>query len=748
MGTKKGAFYLGLAACVVVAAGLFFYLGRPSSPSSTPPSGAPAATGTIGGIAWHEGASFGLRLGGVGATIIPIGDRLFALGNVGAAPSVGKLGAAVVWSSTDAVTWKLLTKPDTFSADSAYVQGATADGRGGLYMVASRYDSARANALWHSPDGSTWTRITVGQSQVLTNATIAAVNGMAVVTGQALVQQQPRRYVWYSTDGLAWTEAALPDAYPDQVVPALIAGGAGGFEIVEESGAGKAWHSDDGRTWVKAEPPGAKGAFSSFNPTKLLVSGRTFVAMGYDGGNGGVPSAWTSADGMTWSRSTIDDPGPEFGCAAGCQIAAVTKVGSALVAVGYRTLDRASLTASALIATWASMDDGRTWHVRGSGSPSVLPSVLAPIGSEVVMFGEQLPVISQFASDAELEVSARGTIAWRAVASATPQPSIRSMPSNTPSPALSLNASITFKQAKVPKASAQPWSTSTMAYLNGHFYNVFNRKHGSVLWESDDGTAWRQIANETRFNGKAKTDCAFVAAITEDGNGGLVAVGGTDGTCTGGNAAIWQSDDGVTWRRATIQPSLAGTLWYVAYAAGNLVAIGVDGQELYSADHGKTWRTGSLNGRGGLLALAAWHDGFIAGDGGHDWSSNDGRTWVALGPAPQGAVAVGGVMVGASDGLYWSPDGATWSASTGAPFQQLQHWAIGSDGRVAIAVKELDEMWITTDGKTWRNTGAKLVVTASGEHGQVPVFCVGAGRLVTIISDGKLTRAYYADLAR
>jgi hypothetical protein len=54
-------------------------------------------------------------------------------------------------------------------------------------------------------------------------------------------------------------------------------------------------------------------------------------------------------------------------------------------------------------------------------------------------------------------------------------------------------------------------------------------------------------------------------------------------------------------------------------------------------------------------------------------------------------------------------------------------------------------MRITTDGRTWLNTGTKLVITESGEHG-VPSYCVGAVRLVTIISDGNLTRAYYADL--
>jgi photosystem II stability/assembly factor-like uncharacterized protein len=311
----------------------------------------------------------------------------------------------------------------------------------------------------------------------------------------------------------------------------------------------------------------------------------------------------------------------------------------------------------------------------------------------------------------------------------------------------------------MPKAPAEAGDNSVW-YVNGHFYNVFNRwdrrgtrpHHGPLVWESDDGTSWRQIANEAQFNGKGKQECAFITALTEDGNGGLVAVGGMDGSCAGtvtSIAAVWQSDDGVTWRKATIQPAQTGVLYDVAYAGGNLVAVGQEGELLSSADHGKTWQPGSLSDRsGGIISVTPWQDGFIAGDGGHTWRSSDGRAWVPLGIAPGGVTAVGEVLVGVPDGLYWSPDGATWTAATGAPSEPFEQWTIGSDGRVAIALSAQDEMWITTDGKTWRDTGSKLIITATGEHGAIQSFCIGAGRLVTIISDGNLTRAYYADLLK
>jgi hypothetical protein len=82
------------------------------------------------------------------------------------------------------------------------------------------------------------------------------------------------------------------------------------------------------------------------------------------------------------------------------------------------------------------------------------------------------------------------------------------------------------------------------------------------------------------------------------------------------------------------------------------------------------------------------------------------------------------------------------------PAESYDPWTIAGDGSVAIALSVQGEMWITADGKTWRDTGSKLILTATGEHGAVPSFCVGAGRLVTITSDGNLTRAYYADLLK
>ncbi len=745
MGMKgKGTLFAGLAACVVLSAGLIVVLEQRSSPGPTSSpirTGVPAPTGTIGGITWHAGGSLpgGRRV----RAVVPIGDRLFAFGVVRVP---GRDESAAVWSSTDAVSWNLLTKPDSFSTDWSYVLSAAADGRGGLFMIGSITTAGSSvEALWHSPDGVTWTRVTVDQSQDPRYLTIAAGNGIAVVTGQVPELQQARRYAWYSTDGLTWTRAALPgDQNPGWSGPALIGGGAGGFEIL--SPTAEAWHSDDGRTWVQGEPPSAEpvGAFSAFNPTTLLVSNGTVVAMGHDGRDGGPPSAWTSVDGRTWSRSTIDEPSPAFGCEAGCDPAVVTQIGSALVAVGYRTEGSGTLPATLPVVTWVSTDDGRTWRVQDAGSPAVLPSALAPFGSQLVVLGDQL-------NGGAVVRSALGAIAWQAVESPPSQPSIGPTPSATPHPGPSLiQGPITFKQATPPKVSAEPGSADTIWYVNGRFYSVFNRTHGPLIWESDDGAAWRQLADQTQFSGGGKQACGYIAALTGDGNGGLVAVGEVQGDCVHGvpiTAAAWRSPDGVTWQEATIQGPRPDLLSDVAYSSGSLVAVGSDGDVLHSADHGQTWQPGPLSGPSqGPLEVEPWHDGFIV-VGDHAWTSSDGRAWLPLGIAPGGLVAVGGTLVGTAGDLYWSVDGASWTAATGTTVESFDWASVRGDGSVAIAVTFEGEMWITTDGRTWRDTGSKFFRGAdAGEHSGASPFCIGAGRLVAISADGSQTRVYYADL--
>jgi hypothetical protein len=754
-GRRALAALAGLAACAVLTAGLLVFFGhRPPSAaggSASAPSPAntalTAASLTIQRIDWHPGGSL-FRASDV-RIIVPSGGKLFAVGDLS---EPGGTYRATVWSSTDGLTWNQTTRLDTFSNDPSIIFAAVPDGHGGLIAVVMSASGRRT--IWHSPDGSTWTAADLGDTDA-EPLQLATDGRTAVATGVGPGGSQT--YAWSSTDGLDWTRTALPES--EQVSPSLLlAGGYGGFEVLAPQGVtAKAWHSEDGRTWVQAQAPGAPdsvGAFNSFGPTALLASGGRFVALGHDGG--GRVSAWTSADGQTWSSSVIDDPALAFGCENLCQIGQAAQVGSTLVAVGYRA------QSSEPVVAWVSADDGRTWRLLGSGSPGVLPSAMAALDSEPVLIGQE-PVTGTWRS-------ARGSVVWQAVESPTPSGPTASLPTRSPIPTIAPGP-ITFHQATMPKLPASS-EADVIAYANGRFYGIVNqyydkwghpgRPDGPLVWESDDGTSWRQIANQVQFNGKGAKPCASVYSLAEDGAGGLVAVGGMDSHCGWGAAtsvpAVWRSEDGATWRRATVESSSPDQLTHVVLSGGHLVATGSDGAVLYSDDHGQSWHQATLAGTAaaGPLLPAPWQGGFVAvhqfgAEVGPNvaWQSADGHDWVALGKAPDAynLLHVDDVLVsGGYSSLYWSPDGVQWTSPGAAD----DRWLIGSGGDVAMAVTFLGEIWLTADGKTWVDTASKFLhVDQDTVHQFLPMgvaFCIGAGRIVTIVQNDVETGAYYADL--
>jgi hypothetical protein len=121
---------------------------------------------------------------------------------------------------------------------------------------------------------------------------------------------------------------------------------------------------------------------------------------------------------------------------------------------------------------------------------------------------------------------------------------------------------------------------------------------------------------------------------------------------------------------------------------------------------------------------------------------------VALGKAPDAdaLLHVADVLVADTGGtVYWSPDGVQWAS--GSPWGDW--WIIGGDGDAALALSVLGRIWLTTDGRTWLDTKSQFVHAQEGNVHQFmrPIaFCIGAGRIVTILQDDAEIGAFYADL--
>ena len=90
----------------------------------------------------------------------------------------------------------------------------------------------------------------------------------------------------------------------------------------------------------------------------------------------------------------------------------------------------------------------------------------------------------------------------------------------------------------------------------------------AIVARSTDGESWTRSGEETRF----LFDGASVATVTSV-DGGIIAAG-TD--IMRGIAAVWVSDDAVTWHRVPLQETTGTSMEFLVVAADRLLAVGTD----------------------------------------------------------------------------------------------------------------------------------------------------------------------------
>jgi hypothetical protein len=197
------------------------------------------------------------------------------------------------------------------------------------------------------------------------------------------------------------------------------------------------------------------------------------------------------------------------------------------------------------------------------------------------------------------------------------------------------------------------------------------RVHAAV-WTSTDGATWRRTAESAAFEGSQ-----LVAAVA--GGPGIVAVGGLPHSDT---AAMYVSPDGDAWER--VASFAQSFIWSVAVGGPGFVAVG--------------WRRTDPHIRAAV------------------WTSADGRTWTAAPPLPQdegvqlrGVAAVRGTLVAVGDHadgafVYTSRDGLAWERAAMFPSTSLMAIAPAGDGLVAVGGRSLSATaaaLTTVDGRMW-----------------------------------------------
>jgi len=256
------------------------------------------------------------------ARVVPVGDTLLAVGHNPWGPSAPKL-----WRTEDGLSWSPLDRPTWREALATNELISMAAGPTGVVVVAAVGTTAGANPqgpplIIHSSDGLNWDRLDL--SSVFDNAYFRDVTtypGGFVIVGRVgeadVVGGEPavgRPAAWTSPDGVTWLAAEVEGAEAAGAWLSTVIASADGLfatgrqtDTTEMSGQGplSGWASTDGRSWQLLGEMGTDLPLATGNPAKVAGDGEHMVIFGRESCKTTELSAWTSRDGVTWTRLTF-----------------------------------------------------------------------------------------------------------------------------------------------------------------------------------------------------------------------------------------------------------------------------------------------------------------------------------------------------------------------------------------------------------------------------------------------------------
>ncbi len=557
-------------------------------------SAAPGAPAAVAGTEW---VTVSLPRAGI-ADVQWLGDRFHVVTSQGG-----------VLVSLDGIVWTARrTPPAELSAITRGESGFVAVGR---------------DALLHSPNGISWTRVTWSGFRELHD--VVAGNGVFVAIGIAGLVT--------SRDGLVWEPATSAGAMG---FGSALAFGGGQFMAVRNDGL--VFTSPDGTTWTSQSSP---------------ASSTLTVAVGYGNGRFVIVSDtghFSSADGRTWTRL------PGLGIS-----------GDRMRFSGSRFYLRGFTAGFIRISTIFSSRDGESWlpmfdTTMAAAQPAGMAEhdgrqVVANIGGLIQMRSERGPfrtvlkgpdqaITALFADSGGLLASTADGSAFRSdrgqIWERVPLADVGlfsgiayGLGLYVAVAELGANAVFTSTNGRdwTPRPLPGRWypSQSAVVFADGRFVSV--GMFGEAFY-SLDGLNWRAAQTPILSHINSVTHGAghFVAVslqaralISADGSewtvaealsgsmsgvchgpAGFVAVGGRE-TLVG---AIWHSPDGFRWTQLDVGP-LNG-LWAVTYGHGLYVAVGNQGEVWVSAD-AVNWSRRDTDIHSSLRCVLAFPGGFVAG---------------------------------------------------------------------------------------------------------------------------------------
>jgi hypothetical protein len=314
-------------------------------------------------------------------------------------------------------------------------------------------------------------------------------------------------------------------------------------------------------------------------------------------------------------------------------------------------------------------------------------------------------------------------------AAASQAPSESPGPSTAPTP-----PDVTYEAATVPATENSTAATIIVPGGDGLISIGFDGGFGSILWTSgDEGRTWTDIT-------PAEFASIGIASVVEF-DGMLVGVGRGDTIDVDAQeAAVYLSEDGVTWRKVTKAEDMVGQLIDVVATDDGLFAVGgvvgADAAGIWHSTDAETWeRIGGDFPASFMWTIAEGGPGLIAAGWRRNpdpdltiWTSADaGATWemapdpegfagveaTDIAALPDGSLAMVGSFFDGSGGRIWhSTDGTEWSLvvddlGDGAWARSLALTPIG-----LVAAGSGGELrgvaWVSTDGFTWSPLGEPI----------------------------------------
>lgn len=222
--------------------------------------------------------------------------------------------APAVWLSQDGYSWDRVDDStgafDTGTFASMWDVAAAGPG-----LVAVGYvgimDAFEA-AVWVSPDGTAWTRVTddsfTGDSNKGMTGITTLEDGRIVVVGNDVSNRVPSPSVWTSSDGVSWRQIDGFESVDGGSGIAAVAVWDEGLVAVgrDESGDdwdAAVWVSPDGDAWRRVEDTALGGPGDQVMSGVAAIDGEV-VAVGYERLADRDAIVWRSSDGLTWRRSS------------------------------------------------------------------------------------------------------------------------------------------------------------------------------------------------------------------------------------------------------------------------------------------------------------------------------------------------------------------------------------------------------------------------------------------------------------